>query len=135
MSIVGTDPDSRWGLLVDPAGDGPRVDSLGIITQRFAPGGGTTLHAHDVDEALTVLDGEADARLGEERRRVGPGAVVFIPAGTPHSIHAAGDGPLSIHAVFPAQAIEIVTLVPGDPATVGRRSRLDLRTGGFVSAD
>ena len=132
-------PDSRWGLRVDPGDDRGRVETLAIITEEIAPGDGIPLHTHDVDEAITILDGVADTRLGDESRRVGPGAVIFIPAGIAHGTANAGSEPLRIHAVFPATSIEIAMLernpAPGTEADPPRRSRYDLRTGDFVHLD
>jgi quercetin dioxygenase-like cupin family protein len=129
-------PDSRWGLRVDPGDARGRVDTLAIITEQIAPGDRIPLHTHDVDEAITILEGTAVTRLGEEARRVGPGTVIFIPAGVPHGTANAGDGPLRIHAAFPATSIEIAMLernpAPGTEAEPPRRSRYDLRTGEFV---
>jgi quercetin dioxygenase-like cupin family protein len=132
MSIVGTDPESRWGLLADPGDRLGRVDSLAIITQRFEPGRGTALHAHDVDEALTILEGLAEVRIGDDRQEVGAGVISFVPAGVPHAITSVGDGPLAIHAAFPATSVEIRTLDPDAPANVVSRARLDLRSGELV---
>lgn len=77
----------------------------------------------------------ADARLGEESRRIGRDAVVFIPAGTPHATVDAGTTPVEILAVFPATSIEIAMLernpAPGTEGEAPRRSRYDLRTGEF----
>ena len=93
------------------------------------------LHTHDVDEAITILAGTAHARLGDEARRLGPGAILFIPAGTPHGTANAGDEPLQIHAVFPATTILIAMLernpAPGTEAEAPRTCRYDLRTGDF----
>ena len=139
-SMVG-DPDdhrpaSRWGLRVDPGDARGQVTTLGIITEEIAPGDRIPLHTHDVDEAITILDGAADTRLGDETRRVGVGTVVFIPAGVPHGTANAGDQPLRIHAVVPATSIEIAMLernpAPGTEADPPRRSRYDLRTGEVV---
>lgn len=128
-------PGTRWGLLVDPGDDNGRVDSLAIIREAIAVGDRIPLHTHDVDEAITILDGVADARLGNEQRRIGPDAVVFIPAGTPHSTVNAGTTPVEILAVFPATSIEIAMLernpAPGTESEAPRRSRYDLRTGEF----
>ena len=128
-------PASRWGLKVDPGDDSGRVESMAIITEQIAVGDGIPLHTHDVDEAITILAGTADARLGTERRRIGPGAIVFVPAGAPHGTANAGEDPLQIHAVFPAQVIEIAMLernpAPGTESDAPRRSRYDLRTGSF----
>jgi quercetin dioxygenase-like cupin family protein len=128
-------PDSSWGLIVDPGDERGRVDSLAIIRELIAVGDRIPLHTHDVDEAITILDGEAEARLGNDLRRVGAGTVIFIPAGTPHGSANAGDTPLQIHAVFPATTIEIAMLernpAPGTEGDAPRRSRYDLRTGSF----
>lgn len=126
-------PASRWGLRVDPGDDRGQVTTLGIITEQIAAGDRIPLHTHDVDEAITILDGLADTRLGEERRRVGPGTVIFIPAGVPHGTANASEAPLAIHAVFPATSIEITMLernpAPGTEGDAPRRSRYDLQTG------
>jgi quercetin dioxygenase-like cupin family protein len=141
LEVMVGDPDdhrpaSRWGLKVDPGDDRGRVETLAIITEEIAPGDGIPLHTHDVDEAITILDGTADTRLGHEARRVGPGTVIFIPAGVAHGTANAGTEPLRIHAVFPATSIEIAMLernpAPGTEADLPRRSRYDLRTGDFV---
>ena len=128
-------PETRWGLLVDPGDANGRVDSLAIIREAIGVGDRIPLHTHDVDEAITILDGVADARLGDEQRRIGPDAVVFIPAGTPHGTANAGPSPLEILAVFPRTTIEIAMLernpAPGTEGDAPRRSRYDLRTGDF----
>lgn len=140
MSAMVGDPDdhrprSRWGLKVDAGDADGRVKTLAIITEEIAPGDQIPLHTHDVDEAITILAGRADTRLGKERRTVGPGTVIFIPAGTAHGTANAGDDPLQIHAIFPAQVIEINMLErnpePGTEEQAPRRSRYDLRTGEF----
>ena len=128
-------PDTNWGLIVDPGDEHGRVDSLAIIRESIAVGDCIPLHTHDVDEAITILDGEAEARLGVDTRRVGAGTVIFIPAGVPHGTVNAGDALLEIHAAFPATTIEIAMLernpAPGTEGDAPRRSRYDLRTGAF----
>lgn len=132
-------PASMWGLKVDPGDENGRVDSLAIIAEEIAPGDAIPLHTHDVDEAITILSGQAETRLGDERRHVGAGTVIFIPAGTPHGTANAGDEPLQIHAVFPATSIEIAMLernpAPGTEAGTPRRNRYDLRTGSFEAIE
>jgi quercetin dioxygenase-like cupin family protein len=128
-------PESRWRLVVDPGDDRGRVDSLALLVEEMAVGDRIPLHTHDVDEAITILDGDAETRLGEERRRVGPGTVIFIPAGAPHGTANTGGRPLRIQAVFPALEIEINYLernpAPGTERDASKRSRYDLRTGDF----
>jgi quercetin dioxygenase-like cupin family protein len=128
-------PNTSWSLIVDPGDANGRVTSLAIIREAIAAGDRIPLHTHDVDEAITVMGGVAEARLGDERRRVGPGTTIFVPAGAPHGTVNVGDAPVQIHAVFPATTIEIAMLernpAPGTQADAPRRSRYDLRTGEF----
>jgi quercetin dioxygenase-like cupin family protein len=47
---------------------------------------GPPLHHHDFDEAFCVLDGELTFQLGEEVTTAGPGAIVFAPRGSRHTL-------------------------------------------------
>ena len=128
-------PNTSWRLIVDPGDANGRVATLAVIQEAIAAGDRIPLHTHDVDEAITILDGEAEARLGDERRMVGAGTTIFIPAGTPHGTANLSDAPVHIHAVFPTTTIEIAMLernpAPGTEGDAPRRSRYDLRTGAF----
>lgn len=132
-------PNTSWSLIVDPGDSHGRVSSLAIIREAIAAGDRIPLHTHDVDEAITIIDGEAEARLGDVQRRVGPGTTIFIPAGTPHGAANIGATPVQIHAVFPATTIEIAMLernpAPGTESESPRRSRYDLITGTFEVID
>ena len=132
-------PDTSWGLIVDPGDERGRVDSLAIIRESVAVGDHIPLHTHDVDEAITILGGDGEARIGDDQQRVGPGTVIFVPAGVPHGTTNAGNAPLEIHAVFPATTIEIAMLernpAPGTEGHAPRRSRYDLRTGAFQAIE
>lgn len=58
-----------------------------FLTANIATGGetGGAIHTQPVhDEIVIVLDGEADFRVGNEGRHIGPGHMVFIPRNTPH---------------------------------------------------
>jgi quercetin dioxygenase-like cupin family protein len=126
-------PNTSWSLIVDSGDSNGRVSSLAIIREVIAPGDRIPLHTHDVDEAITIIDGEADTRLGDLRRRVGPGTTIFIPAGTPHGTASVGAKPVQVHAVFPSTTIEIAMIernpAPGTEGDAPRRSRYDLATG------
>jgi mannose-6-phosphate isomerase-like protein (cupin superfamily) len=56
--------------------------SLGIYTLRA--GEKDTQTPHLEDEIYYVLGGRATIRVGEEKRKVGPGAVVFVAAKAKH---------------------------------------------------
>ena len=101
-------PSSRWALLVDPAADsGTHVDDITVIAEVIAPGDRIPLHTHPINEVVVVHEGTAQVTLGDETREVGPGAVVFIPAETPHGTRNASPSPVRIHAMFPSEQIGI----------------------------
>ena len=57
------------------------------ITANIATSSGEESKLHtqpNHDEIVIVIDGEAEFRVGDETRRVGPGDFVFIPRNTIH---------------------------------------------------
>lgn len=132
-------PHSSWRLVVDPGDGAGRVDSLAVIDEELAVGDWIPLHTHPVDELVAIVDGVGEYRLGTNRQRVSAGAMVFIPAGTPHGTTNVGDGPLQILGIFPTTVFEITMLernpAPGTEGDAPRRTRYDLRTGEFEVLD
>jgi quercetin dioxygenase-like cupin family protein len=101
-------PTSKWVLLVDPTRpDGAHVDNITVIFEEIAPGDRIPLHTHPIHEVLLVDDGTVEVTLCDETRTVDQGAVVFIPAGTPHRTRNASDQPVRVHAMFPSEVITI----------------------------
>jgi mannose-6-phosphate isomerase-like protein (cupin superfamily) len=113
VPLVDDDPDdyrpnSSIALVLDPVrSDGKFVNGLTVLFERVAPGDRVPRHAHTIEEVVFIDAGTAEVVLGEERRTVGPGAVVFVPSGTPHQLRNVGPDPLHLHAVFPARTIPI----------------------------
>ena len=104
-------PNSRWALLVDPGGTSEKhVDDITLIVEEIAPGDRIPLHTHPINEMIVILEGDPEVTLGDETRPVGPGGVVFIPAGTPHSTRNATTSRDRIHAMFPSERIGIAYL-------------------------
>ena len=60
------------------------------------PGAGPSLHRHPYPEVLITQEGTATFLLGEdgERREVGAGEIVVVPAGQWHGFVNSGEGPL-----------------------------------------
>ena len=101
-------PDSHWAVLVDPGRDaGVHVDDITLIIEEIAPGDRIPLHTHPISEVIVILEGSPEVTLGDATQVVGPGTVVFIPAGTPHATRNAGTSPIRIHAMFPSERIGI----------------------------
>ncbi len=76
----------------DPATESDPVKRMFIcdgesITANIATSSGNESKLHtqpNHDEIVIVIDGEAEFRVGDEVRRVGPGDFVFIPRNTIH---------------------------------------------------
>ena len=52
----------------------------------------TALGLHlDEEEVYLVLKGKGRLMLGKEKRNIGPGTVIYVPAGVPHQFTALSD--------------------------------------------
>jgi quercetin dioxygenase-like cupin family protein len=97
-------PGTWWAVLADPGDPGERVDDLVAIVEQIGIGERIPLHVHRVSEVI-FAHGPGEQRLGDERRLVSEGDVVFVPAGVPHGLANTGRAPLRIEAVFPSDRI------------------------------
>jgi mannose-6-phosphate isomerase-like protein (cupin superfamily) len=82
---------------------------LCIFEQWVAPGGGAPTHAHPVEEVLTVLEGETEMWLDDERVIVGGGQSLIVPAGHWHGFRNCGNVTLHLHAVLASAIFEATT--------------------------
>jgi quercetin dioxygenase-like cupin family protein len=103
-------PDSRWAVLVDPAGSGGHVDDITLIVEEIAPGDRIPLHAHPINEVIAILEGIPTVTLGDETRELQAGSVVFVPAGVAHGTDNRSPRPVRLHAMFPSEQIGIAYL-------------------------
>jgi quercetin dioxygenase-like cupin family protein len=65
------------------------------------PGGSMPLHTNLVEHEQYVLGGNAKVVIGEESCLVGPGSVVFIPAGAAHAYVNTGSEPFRFLCLIP----------------------------------
>ena len=71
-----------------------QISNVGILAGQVKK---IRLHTHEMeDHVVYVVKGRALARLGDERREVGPGDLVAIPKQVPHSFDQKGDQPFVI---------------------------------------
>ncbi len=77
----------EWGLtknLVGPQRTGSK--NLKVNITEYLPGYVHKLHSHPKqEEVIYVLSGRGITETEEDRREIGPGSVVFIPAGVKHA--------------------------------------------------
>ena len=95
-------------VLVD-ASHGSR--SLWVSHLEVVPGATITTHIHpDTEEAMTIVEGELEAVLGDETVVLGPGDTVLAPAGVKHGFVNRSDSNAALLAMFPKTVFERVTV-------------------------
>ena len=82
------------------------ASQLCIFEQYCEPGLGAPTHLHAVEEILTVIDGQANIWLGDERTRVKAGSSLIIPAGAWHGFQNALSTTLHVRATLAAPIFE-----------------------------
>lgn len=91
---------------------------LCIFEQWVAPSAGTPVHAHPVEEVLTVLSGEAEMWLDDSSVIVTAAQSLVVPALRRHRFRNSGSSTLHIHAVLASPVFE--AQVEGREAPVRR---------------
>jgi quercetin dioxygenase-like cupin family protein len=87
----------RW--LCNPPSTG--AGALTVIDVTLLPGKGHNFHKHpDQEEVIVVISGQVEQWLDREKRRLGPGDSVFIPAGMVHASFNAGSGEAKLAAIL-----------------------------------
>jgi quercetin dioxygenase-like cupin family protein len=71
-----------------------QISNVGILAGQVRK---IRLHTHELeDHVVYVVRGKATARLGDDRRDVGPGDLISIPKRVPHSFEQVGTEPFVI---------------------------------------
>jgi quercetin dioxygenase-like cupin family protein len=92
-------------------------EGLDIAVVRFRPGARTYLHSHSVPQVLVCVEGRGFLATESDQNEVGPGDVVYVPAGEMHWHGAAGD----------SEFVHVSIRPPGDR---GEWTKVDPRAGG-----
>ena len=98
------------------------------------PGDMAPPHVHHAsDEAFCVLEGRLEVLVGRERRVLGTGEHLVVPAGTTHTFATVGDDPVSVLAVMTEEVDALVTALhqvttPAEREAVWARFRSELVT-------
>ena len=79
---------------------------LCVFEQWCEPGKGAPTHLHTVEEILTVLQGDAEVWVADERKRVSAGQSITVPSGQSHGFSNVGDQTLHIQAILAAPIFE-----------------------------
>ena len=79
--------------------------STGVVYFEVEPDRHGGSHAHSADEVVLILEGEAEAVVGEERARLSAGDMALIPARVPHDVYNVGEVTLRVVGFFPSAAV------------------------------
>ena len=79
---------------------------LCVFEQWIAPDAGAPTHVHPVEEVLTVVAGEAEIWIEDQRMTVKAGQSARVPAGKRHGFRNSGAAGLHIHAILAAPIFE-----------------------------
>jgi len=71
-----------------------------LVIMTIPPGGDIGDEVHEVDQILTFVSGTAEARVGGDKKAIGPGDLVAVPAGTRHNFVNTGPNPLVLYTVY-----------------------------------
>ncbi len=120
-----------WGSLQwlsEPKVTGAKEFVLAVVT--IEPGKGHLRHVHpDMEEILYVIEGEGTQMVdvdGEQRRSVGPGDLIHLPAGVFHETVNTGDKTLRFLVVFgPTGQEEILRSMPDCRIEPAARQKAD----------
>jgi quercetin dioxygenase-like cupin family protein len=106
------------GLLTFKVTSEQSGDTLILFEHAASRGKRTPLHLHaDHDETIYVFEGELLLHIDGVEHTAGPGAVVWVPRGTPHAFLVISDLARSLWVVTPGGAMEAFYRQAGDVAT------------------
>src|SRR5437867_4416423 len=113
--------ESLWfggGLLTFKVTSEQSGDALILFEHAASCGKRTPLHLHpDHDETVYIFEGELLLHIDGVEHTAGPGAVVWIPRGTPHAFLVTSELARSLWVVTPGGAMEAFYRQAGDAAS------------------
>jgi quercetin dioxygenase-like cupin family protein len=92
--------------------------SSATVYFELEPGMHVGAHTDSAEEVLLILDGEAEATVGDEQERASSGTYVVVPAMAPHNVLNVGSSTLRVLGFFSAPTVVAtfdVPPVPGGP--------------------
>ena len=82
------------------------AQQLCLFEQFCEPGMGAPTHTHAVEEVLTVLSGEAEIWVDDERGILAQGQSIIVSPGQKHGFRNVGNTTLHVHATLAAPIFE-----------------------------
>jgi unsaturated pyranuronate lyase len=91
-------PQQIWERIVARSVHGERI-TMSVV--ELDPGAVVAEHSHANEQLGIVLRGTMDFRIGDERRKLGPGETWCIPGNTSHEATAGTEGAVVIDVFSP----------------------------------
>ncbi len=89
-----------------------------VVYFEIEPGHRLGTHTDSAEEILLILEGEAEATVGDEQGRVSAGEMAVVPAMVPHALRNVGDETVRVVGFFSSSTVMSTfdqPLVPMDP--------------------
>ena len=97
---------SDWQLLNGTKQTG---GSYSLFRRTIRPVFINRLHVHDQEEAIYILSGSLQVKIGKQEQEIREGSFAFIPAGTLHSLSAANEECVFLNFYLPGYFDEVIT--------------------------
>jgi quercetin dioxygenase-like cupin family protein len=94
-------PRQIWESVAVRTVDGERL-TLGIV--ELDPSAVVPEHRHEHEQLGMVLQGSLEFRIGDEKRRLGPGGTWRIPPNVPHEVTVGPEGAVVVDVFAPVRA-------------------------------
>jgi quercetin dioxygenase-like cupin family protein len=91
-----------------------------VVYLEIDPGHKLSTHTDSAEEILYIAEGEGEAHVGDETRRVSAGDMAVVPAMAPHGIRNVGDTRLKVVGFFRESTIEATFAEPIMPLGTAR---------------
>jgi mannose-6-phosphate isomerase-like protein (cupin superfamily) len=83
-------------LLIAGITTGAKTITTSLVEMR--PGGRQRLHHHKTEQCYFILSGRGEMRVGNNKKTVKKGDVIFIPSNAPHGLINSGKGILKYYS-------------------------------------
>ena len=98
------DPTTRWRANF-PFYVGTGTKNTAVVYFELEPGPRIGTHTDSAEEILLILQGEAEATVGDEQGRASAGEMTVVPAMVPHALRNVGDETLRVVGFFSSNVV------------------------------
>jgi quercetin dioxygenase-like cupin family protein len=84
---------------------GSGAKNTAVVYFELEPGHRLGTHTDSAEEILLILEGEAEATVGDEQGRVSAGDMALVPAMVPHALRNVGDETVRVVGFFSSNVI------------------------------